>query len=413
MLSALRPVLALAMTLTATGCQFSASATGKVHAAGETDGGAEASLTTEPKPEPKPSAEQALVLREGKLDYQGVINFEYDKAALQNDPVTTRTLGEFENFLKQHGNVSIEIEGHTDSRGSDDYNRELSDRRAASVRSWLIERGIAEERVTAVGKGEDEPQLPEPAECNDKRPQDTSACEDTWAKNRRVVFEVTGGAETIEKPPEPTPPPPPEPAPPVAAEPVEACPWLWGGHGNVLGPNSWLGVAGAVQPGICWLEPSLGVGLGFGGVNADEPPPGTQGEGRHWVLNVPLRARIWFMNVHAPIADVGVGLSRYWISADLEDAAGVSGDYSRDSTLMYGHIGGGYGYRPNGSQAGFRLGIVVGALLHFSDLDESSATGEAGFDPAELAELQRQLNHDLDGLTNVEPYAEVSFGWLF
>jgi len=80
---------------------------------------------------------------------------------------------------------------------------------------------------------------------------------------------------------------------------------------------------------------------------------------------------------------------------------------------MYGHIGGGYGYRPNGSQAGFRLAVVVGALRHFSDLDDSTAHAETGFNPAEVAELQRQLNHDSDGLTNLEPYAEVSFGWLF
>lgn len=414
----LSSIVVLGILLTGTGCQFSASASGEVNSAGA-DGSADASLSAaseEPAPAPEPAPERSIVLKEGKLDYQGVINFEYDKAALRNDPDTTRTLGEFENFLKQHGDVSIEIEGHTDSRGSDDYNRDLSDRRAASVRAWLIERGIAEDRVTAVGKGEDEPQVPEPPECDDKRPKDTSPCEEIWAKNRRVVFEVTQGAETIaepEKPPPPPPPPEPEPEPPVVAEPVEACPWLWGGHGNALGPNSWLIVAGAVQPGICWLEPSLGLGLGFGGITAEDPPPGTEGEGRHWVLNVPLRARIWFMDVHAPIADVGVGLSRYWISADLEDSMGVSGEYSRDSTVVYGHLGAGYGYRPNGAQAGFRLGIVVGALLHFNDLEDSSTSSDAGFAPAELAELQRQLNHDSEGLNNVEPYGEVSFGWLF
>lgn len=418
MRSDLSPVVVLVL-LTGVGCQFSASASGQVNSAGDADGSAEASLSApeEQDPQPPPAApERSIVLKEGKLDYQGVINFEYDKAALRNDPDTTRTLGEFEKFLKQHADVSIEIEGHTDSRGSDDYNRDLSDRRAASVRAWLIERGIAEDRVTAVGKGEDEPQVPEPPECDDKKPKDTSPCEEAWAKNRRVVFEVTGGAESIPEP-EPPPPPPPEPEPepePVkVAEPAPECPWLWGGHGNLLGPNSWVVVAGAVQPGICWLEPSLGLGLGFGGVTAEDPPPGAEGEGRHWVLNVPLRARIWFMNVHAPIADVGVGFSRYWVSADLEDSMGASGEWSRDSTVVYGHLGAGYGYRPNGSQAGFRLGIVVGALLHFNDLDDSSTSSDAGFSPAELAELQRQLNHDSEGLNNVEPYGEISFGWLF
>ncbi|HEU5076908.1 MAG TPA: OmpA family protein, partial [Polyangiaceae bacterium] len=188
MRSDLSPVVVLAILLMGTGCQFSATATGKVNTAGDADGSAEAALSTpSEQPPAAPPPKQAIVLREGKLDYQGVINFEYDKAALRSDADTTRTLGEFKNFLKQHSGVSIEIEGHTDSRGSDDYNRDLSDRRAASVRAWLIEQGIAEDRVTAVGKGEDEPQVPEPAECDDKRPKDTSSCEATWAKNRRVV----------------------------------------------------------------------------------------------------------------------------------------------------------------------------------------------------------------------------------
>lgn len=409
-----RTPLALTIVYLLTGCQFSATASGNLNTAGTSQTSADASLTTDP-PEPTPQAapEKAIVYKEGKLDYRGVINFEYDKAQLRSDPETAQTLSEFEKFLKEHVDVSIEIEGHTDSRGSDDYNRELSDRRAASVRAWLVDKGIAETRVTAVGKGEDEPQVPEPAECDDKRPADTTPCEAAWAQNRRVVFEVTGGAETLPEPEPPPPPPEPEPEPIATPAPTESCPWLFGGHANAIGPNSWLMAAGAVQPGICWLEPSLGLGLGFGGVDATDAPAGSEGSGRHITLNVPLRARIWFMDVHAVIADVGLGLARYWISADLSDTAGLTGDYSRDSTVIHGHLGVGYGYRPNGAQAGFRLGIVGGALFHFNELKDSSVDAATGFNAAELAALQSELDRDSDGLTNVEPYAEVSFGYLF
>jgi outer membrane protein OmpA-like peptidoglycan-associated protein len=404
------------MAITATGCQFSAAASGNVNTGGTSEGTAEASVESEP-PEPEPAPQQqAIVYKEGKLDYRGVINFEYDKAQLRSDPETTQTLANFEIFLKEHADVSIEIEGHTDSRGSDDYNRDLSDRRAASVRAWLVDQGIAEDRVTAVGKGEDEPQVAEPVECDDKRPADTSPCETAWAQNRRVVFEVTGGAETLpepEPPPAPEPEPEPEPEPVAALEPVEECPWLFGGHANAFGPNSWIIGAGALQPGVCWLEPSLGLGLGFGGVNADDAPADTEGSGRQVTLNVPLRARIWFMNVHAPIADVGLGLARYWISAGMTDSAGVGAEYDRDSTTFHGHLGAGYGYRPNGAQAGFRLGIVGGVLLHFNDLSDSSVNADAGFNATEQTTLQAELDRDSDGLNNVEPYGEISLGYLF
>lgn len=57
----------------------------------------------------------------------------------------------------QTDNASIVVEGHTDASGSDDYNLRLSDRRAASVKQYLIERyGVDPARVTAVGKGEAE-----------------------------------------------------------------------------------------------------------------------------------------------------------------------------------------------------------------------------------------------------------------
>jgi len=55
--------------------------------------------------------------------------------------------------------VRVEISGHTDSKGSDEYNQDLSLRRAQSVKSWLVQRGIAGDRMKTVGKGEKEPLL--------------------------------------------------------------------------------------------------------------------------------------------------------------------------------------------------------------------------------------------------------------
>jgi len=60
-------------------------------------------------------------------------------------------------FLGQNPDRTVEIEGHTDNVGSDDYNQDLSQRRADSVRSFLLQRGINSTRVVASGKGEQRP----------------------------------------------------------------------------------------------------------------------------------------------------------------------------------------------------------------------------------------------------------------
>ena len=71
----------------------------------------------------------------------------------------------------------VEIQGHTDSRGSDSYNLDLSQRRAGQVREFLVELGIDPSRLTAKGYGESEP-------------LDDREMEDAWSKNRRVQFQI-------------------------------------------------------------------------------------------------------------------------------------------------------------------------------------------------------------------------------
>lgn len=60
-------------------------------------------------------------------------------------------------FLNENPDRNVEIEGHTDSVGSDEYNQDLSQRRADSVRSFLMRQGIGPDRISSSGKGEHQP----------------------------------------------------------------------------------------------------------------------------------------------------------------------------------------------------------------------------------------------------------------
>jgi len=81
--------------------------------------------------------------------------FESGRAELK--PGATSNLGQLVAFLARYPSRTVAIEGHTDSVGGDDYNLGLSQRRADSVRSYLVTQGVDAARVTAVGAGEGTP----------------------------------------------------------------------------------------------------------------------------------------------------------------------------------------------------------------------------------------------------------------
>lgn len=89
-----------------------------------------------------------------RLVLEGV-NFEFDKATLR--PEDREVLDKNYEELKQWGDIKVEVSGHTDSIGTDRYNMGLSLRRADTVRSYLINKGIAADRLVAKGYGESEP----------------------------------------------------------------------------------------------------------------------------------------------------------------------------------------------------------------------------------------------------------------
>lgn len=79
------------------------------------------------------------------------IYFDFDKSDIRDESVIE--LNKLLVFLSANPSVVVEISGHTDSRGADDYNMKLSDRRAKSVVAWLKARGIPSKRIIAKGYG--------------------------------------------------------------------------------------------------------------------------------------------------------------------------------------------------------------------------------------------------------------------
>jgi len=83
------------------------------------------------------------------------IFYDFDKATLR--PESATALDELVKLLNENPNVTIELSAHTDYRGSAAYNKNLSQRRAESVVNYLIEHGIAADRLTPVGYGKEKP----------------------------------------------------------------------------------------------------------------------------------------------------------------------------------------------------------------------------------------------------------------
>ena len=103
------------------------------------------------------------------------VHFDFDRSTSR--PEATRVLDEAVTALQQDATLRIQVEGHTCNIGTAEYNLALGDRRANSVRDYLISRGVAAARLTTVSYGEE-------------RPKHDNAREETRRLNRRAALMV-------------------------------------------------------------------------------------------------------------------------------------------------------------------------------------------------------------------------------
>ncbi len=168
-----------------------------------------------PPPPPTPSPEALPPPWATRLVLRGV-NFDFNKSDIRPD--SRPVLDEAAEILRANPNVRISIEGHTDAIGSDAYNEKLSVRRAEAVFRYLVNLGVAPERMEVVGYGE-------------TRPLADNETEEGRAQNRRVELHIIAPIPPPEEPPV---------APPAAApapEP-EASPGGTGSEGEAPGDGA-------------------------------------------------------------------------------------------------------------------------------------------------------------------------------
>ncbi len=112
------------------------------------------------------------------------ILYDYNSAALRPESVVS--LEKLRTVLNDNPNIVIELRSHTDSKGSDSYNMDLSQKRAQSVVDWLITNGISSSRLVARGYGESLPKVPNTNPDGSDNPENRQI-------NRRTEFTIIGG----------------------------------------------------------------------------------------------------------------------------------------------------------------------------------------------------------------------------
>ena len=103
------------------------------------------------------------------------VRFDFDRSDIKPD--AREILAENAKWLRKRSTVKVQIEGHCDERGTVEYNLALGQRRATSVRKYLVALGVRPERLFTISYGEEQP-------------VDPDHTEEAWGKNRRAHFKI-------------------------------------------------------------------------------------------------------------------------------------------------------------------------------------------------------------------------------
>lgn len=138
-----------------------------------------------PPPAANPGPSAAEIEARVRAVILETVYFEYDSDAIRED--AKATLEKKVPLLNANPAVRIQIAGHCDNRGTDEYNLALGRRRAEMVKRFLTDRGIDASRIETISFGAE-------------RPAVQGEGEDVWSKNRRDEFQITAGGSGLKQP---------------------------------------------------------------------------------------------------------------------------------------------------------------------------------------------------------------------
>lgn len=162
-----------------------------------------------PMPVPPPQPEFDTITLENPIVLENILfDFDKDVVKTESEPDLQVVL----ELMNEYPDMKIELGSHTDNRGNDAYNKDLSQRRAESTRRWLVRNGISRDRVNAVGYGESAPKVVSAKDASnnpflkegdllspafiDKLPTEDQK-EAAHALNRRTEFKIIAGPTNI------------------------------------------------------------------------------------------------------------------------------------------------------------------------------------------------------------------------
>jgi peptidoglycan-associated lipoprotein len=162
----------LVMALALTGCPKKVEVKPDAGSGTNSTSGANTSGAQQTPTQSGSELDQRIAAQLQQLKTMGlIVYFDYDKSEIKSEYVSV--LAANAKFLNANVNYKVRLEGHTDERGSREYNIGLGERRAQAVRRALLLQGVSEGQITTVSYGEE-------------RPAADGHDEEAYAKNRRV-----------------------------------------------------------------------------------------------------------------------------------------------------------------------------------------------------------------------------------
>ena len=135
----------------------------------------ESPLSAQVEAKAEAEAKDELASIAEKEEWLAIVYFEFDSSTIRDDmkPVLDKNI----EWIRKRQGVKVELQGHADEKGTNEYNIALGERRAQGIKKYLADSGINEARISSISYGEE-------------RPADLGHTEEAWAKNRRVEFVI-------------------------------------------------------------------------------------------------------------------------------------------------------------------------------------------------------------------------------